>query len=144
MSATRPRRQAAVVPLIFTMSLIASGCTGAIFTDSEPVVRTAPPEARNHCEETFASLLTNHLGTAEEAPPTPAADVLVRVLNDCTADALLEADDYFAFEVGRPMQRLTARRLFNGPEREERFLAFCESPQWSQTHACETLDDHGG
>ena len=123
--------------------MIASGCTQSIFSDGEPVVRTAPPEPRNRCEETFAWLLTNDLGTAEEAPPTPTDDVLATVLDDCTADDLLEADDYFAFETGETMRRLTMRRLFNGPEREEQLAAFCESPMWSQTHACETLSEPG-
>ena len=112
--------------------------------DGEPVVRTAPPEPRNRCEETFAWLLTNDLGTAEETPPTPAPDALSTVLNDCTAEELLEADDYFAFETGRTMERLTMRRLFNGPGREAQLVAFCDSAQWSELKACKTLPDQGG
>lgn len=137
------KRAATAVPILVLMSVIAGGCTESIFSDGEPVVRTAPPEPRNPCEETFAWLLTNDLGTAEEPPPTPTDDVLATVLNDCTASDLLEADDYFAFEAGQTMQRLTWRRLFNGPNREEQLVAFCDSPNWSQTRACETLPDQG-
>jgi hypothetical protein len=39
------------------------------------------------------------------------------------------------------MARLTMRRLFNGTEREEQLVAFCESPMWSETQACQTLPD---
>ena len=143
MRSAQPRRETAVVPLVLVMSMIAIGCTESIFSDGEPVVRTTPPEPRNPCEETFAWLLTNDLGTAEEPPPTPTDDVLATVLDDCTADDLLEADDYFAFEAGETMQRLTTRRLFNGRERAEQLVAFCESPMWSQTRACETLPEKG-
>jgi hypothetical protein len=136
-------RAATVGPILLLMSVIVSGCTESIFSDGEPVVRTAPPEPRNPCEETFAWLLTNDLGTAEEPPPTPTADVLATVLNDCTAEDLLEADDYFAYDAGQTMQRLTTRRLFNGPERAEQLVAFCESSMWSETRACETLPEQG-
>jgi hypothetical protein len=136
-------RAATVVPILLLMSMIASACTESIFSDGEPVVRTAPPEPRNPCEETFAWLLTNDLGIAEEPPPTPTADALATVLNDCTANDLLEADDYFAFDTGASMERLMARRLFNGPDRDEQLVAFCESPMWSETRACETLPDQG-
>ena len=135
----QPPRAATAVPVLVLMSVIAGGCTASIFSDGEPVVRTAPPEPRNPCEETFAWLLTNDLGTAQEPPPTPTPDALATVLNDCTAEDLLEADDYFAFATGATMQRLTMRRLFNGPEREQQLVAFCESPMWSESHACETL-----
>ena len=134
-----PRRRPAAWALAFVTAMIASGCT-AVFFDGEPAVRTAPPEPRNPCEETFAWLLTNDLGTAEEPPSSPTPDALATVLNDCTAVKLLEADDYFAFDAGRPKERLVMRRLFNGPERDEQLVAFCESPLWSQTHTCETVD----
>ena len=134
-----PRRRPTAWALAFATATIAGGCT-AIFSDGEPVVPTAPPEPRNPCEETFAWLLTNDLGTAEEPPPTPTDLVLGTVLDDCTATDLLRADDYFAFDAGETMQRLTTRRLFNGPDREEQLIAFCESPMWLETHACETVD----
>lgn len=133
------RRGSARLPLFVITAMSIAGCTGAIFSDGEPPVRTAPPEPRNPCEKTFAWLLTNDLGTAEEAPPTPTADVLATVLDDCSADDLLEADEYFAFDTGATMGRLTMRRLFHGPEREQQLVAFCESPMWSESHACETL-----
>lgn len=135
-----PRPLATTWSLALATSMIASGCTQTIFSDGEPVGRTAPPEPRNGCEETFAWLLTNDLGTAEEPPSSPTPDALATVLNDCTATHLLEANDYFAFEAGRPGERLIMRRLFNGPDREEQLIAFCESPMWLETHACETVD----
>jgi hypothetical protein len=135
-----PRRLATTWALAIATAMIASGCTQMVFSDGEPVVRTAPPEPRNACEETFAWLLTNDLGTAEEPPPTPTDLVLGTVLNDCTATHLLRADDYFAYEAGRTMERLTTRRLFNGPDREEQLIAFCDSPMWLETRTCETVD----
>ena len=127
------------------LSLLATACTEPMFMGGEPVVRTAPPEPRNRCEEMFAWLLTDDLGTAEETPPTPAPDALSTVLSACTAGDLLEADDYFAFDSGRAMERLTMRRLFNGPGRDAQLVAFCDSALWAATKACETLsDDQGG
>ena len=121
------------------MSTVISGCAATMYSDGEPVARTAPPDPRNGCEETFARLLTDDLGTAEVAPPSPTPDVLTTVLDACTASDLLAADDHFAFASGGPMSRLITRRLFNGPEREEQLVVLCETPAWSQTHACETL-----
>lgn len=117
---------------------VSAGCTEPIFTDGEPVVRTAPPEPRNQCEETFASRLTDDLGTAEASPPTPSPDALLAVMDACSGAELLEADDYFSFDSGPPNGRLNTRRLFNGPGRDAQLVTLCGLPQWSATHACET------
>jgi hypothetical protein len=110
-----------------------------MFSDG-PTAQTAPPAARNSCEETFATQLTNELGTAETPPPTPAQAVVITVMETCTARELLEADNRFSFDVGRPMAKLRAHRLFDGPHRMDLLTSLCNTMPYHATRACRTID----
>lgn len=122
------------------MGVLTTGCAPAIFSDSEPITGTDPPPARNDCEEAFATQLTANLGIAETPPPSPEQSAVIAVMDECTGDELLEADDYFSFGVGGPMTRLLARRLFNGPDRFDQLVELCGQMPYEHTRACRTLD----
>jgi hypothetical protein len=104
------------------------------------LIQTEPPIARNRCEEVFKTQLTDGLGLAETAPPSPAQAAVLSVMDDCTAHELLVADDYYSFGIGRPMSRLQARRLFNGPDRPQRLGELCALAPYNATLACRTVD----
>jgi hypothetical protein len=129
-----------LVAVVAAISLLLVGCAPVMFSDSEAITRTDPPQARNHCEEVFATQLTAELGIAETPPRSPEQSTVIAVMDDCTADELLEADDYFSFGVGGPMTRLLARRLFNGPDRSDQLVQLCRQSPYEATRACRTID----
>ncbi len=107
-------------------------------TDSEPIKYSAPPSPRNDCEAAFLKDLTADIGIALSPPPTPQTDAVVRVMNACTGDELLAADDYLAFAVGGMMARLEFRALFSGPGPETQLVDLCRSEPYHSTLACRT------
>lgn len=130
--------------LLAMVIMMITACTQQYFSDSEPIVQTAPPAPRNNCEAAFASRLTDGLGKAEEHPPTPAPDELRPVMDACTGEELLAANDRFAFDSGPIMGRLRMRRLFNGIGHEAQLRSMCAAPTWSDTRACQTVPVDGG
>jgi hypothetical protein len=125
---------------VFLIALNASACTSTItiFSDSEPLRPTDPPAARNGCDESFSTHLTDGLGVPTSPPPTPEPDLLLLVMDACTAAELVEANDYFSYPVGEPMTYLGHRRLFDGPDPNGQLAALCASEPYSGTRACTT------
>ncbi len=126
--------------VIATVALMAAACTTEIFSDSDPVIYSQPPEARNECEAAFLDELTADIGIALSPPPTPETDALVQVMNACDFDELLAADEYLSYGVGQTFTRLTAHHLFNGPDRADQLTRLCESEPYRSTLACETIE----
>ena len=136
----RASNRAMLFVALSSLALFASACATTIFSDSEPLTYSEPPEPRNACEQTFLAELTADIGIAVTAPPEPETDALVRVMDACDASELLAADEYLAYAVGQQMARLYHHRLFNGLDRPGQLAARCEEPPYASTLSCQTLE----
>lgn len=131
-----PLNVSGLVCLLLT-AMAASACTITVFSEHPAMSPAVPPAPRNDCENEFASRLTAGLGVPTTPVPTPEPAILLRVMNACTADELIEADDHFSYVAGEPMAYLNHHRLFNGPNRPNQLVALCASDALAASRACD-------
>lgn len=115
-----------------------------IFSDGGEIPDLVPRPARTECEQVFRSELMSNLGKAMTPLPQIRDSSLVAVLNACSADELVDANDYYEFAAGPSMGRLLVRRLLTGRDRDDeldRLRDLCKRPFLTETNACETLGD---
>ena len=124
-------------PIGLLLLVILAGCSEQIFSESGAIEPYVPPEPRNACEREFASRLMQDIGGALVAPPTPEPDAVAAILDACSPEQLVEADEHYTFAVGQQMARLLHRRLLNAAmDPTDALMQLCQDDRYADTQAC--------